>query len=202
MVPAAPCRAAGSCCGAAGVQRLAGAEHGHRASAPDHQQRGGHHAVHRRKPEQGGILRCGRQGRGSCYGRGQCDRGGHHHRHQRGGHGHQPAGPAQHHHRPAGCRQQLRQISNQRDAEGGSVFPSDRDRPAGAGNRHCRGGTVHRHGGDLRHDRGAHQPAVQRPVHQDLWFRCEHPHRPVGKGGGHREQHPRFCQRHQRPWRR
>ena len=33
-------------------------------------------------------------------------------------------------------------------AEGGSVFPSDRDRPAGAGNRHCRGGTVHRHGGD------------------------------------------------------
>ena len=26
---------------------------------------------------------------------------------------------------------------NQRDAEGGSVFPSDRDRPAGAGNRHC-----------------------------------------------------------------
>ena len=181
---------------------LAGAEHGHRASAPDHQQRGGHHAVHRRKPEQGGILRCGRQGRGSCHGRGQCDRGGHHHRHQRGGHGHQPAGPAQHHHRPAGCRQQLRQISNQRDAEGGSVFPSDRDRPAGAGNRHCRGGTVHRHGGDLRHDRGTHQPAVQRSVHQDLWFRCEHPHRPVGKGGGHREQHPRLCQRHQRPWRR
>ena len=96
--------------------------------------------------------------------------------------------------------QQLRQISNQRDAERGSVFPSDRDRPAGAGNRHCRGGTVHRHGGDLRHDRGAHQPDVQRPVHQDLWFRCEHPHRPVGKGGGHREQHPRLCQRHQRPW--
>ena len=179
---------------------LAGAEHGHRASAPDHQQRGGHHAVHRRKPEQGGILRCGRQGRGSCHGRGQCDRGGHHHRHQRGGHGHQPAGPAQNHHRPAGCRQQLRQISDQRDAEGGSVFPSDRDRPAGAGNRHCRGGTVHRHGGDLRHDRGAHQPDVQRSVHQDLWFRCEHPHRPVGKGGGHREQHPRLCQRHQRPW--
>ena len=64
MVPAAPCPAPDRGGGAAGVQRLAGAEHGRGAAAQHHQQRGADHPVHRRRPDQGGILcHCGERDR-------------------------------------------------------------------------------------------------------------------------------------------
>ena len=78
-----------------------------------HQQRGADHPVHRRRPDQGGILcHCGSGGRGGpeCRKRG---RGGHHPRHQHGRSGYQPAGPAHRHYRYPELRQCLRQIQDQ-----------------------------------------------------------------------------------------
>ena len=200
-MPEAPRPAADRSRGAAGIQRRAGHVHGHRTAAHHHQQRSHHYPLHRRQSGQGKIL-CGcRQGGGGRDGSGQRGRSGHHHRYQHGRHRRQPAGSALADHRPAQRSQQLRQLQDQRHAQGGLVLEGDREGPSGTGSRGGKRGKLHGIGRDRR-DAGADQPADRRPFREDLWRGCRHPDPAVREGRGDGQRYRGLCQCHQRSGRR